>query len=152
MTKKAPIRLDFYRPHSRVTIDCSCPPEKRLVQQSARDECDINKIMQRFSADDLAAHAAQFQGQYGDFVHETDYHSALSQARAAQEMFMTLPANVRAVHENDPGRFVEWVEGASEDDMREAGLLPPASVQSPGQTPAKPAPEPEPAPEPAPTP
>lgn len=104
-----------------------------LVEQSHKEDCDINRIMAKFSADDLAAHALEHGGEYGDFSGAVDFHTALNQVKAAQEMFMTLPSKLREQFNNDVGDFLSWEESATEEDKREMGLLPPVPVAPPSE-------------------
>lgn len=97
-----------------------------LVVQSAKAECDINTIMQRYQRDGLVDHVNKFHGDYGDFTNvPQDFHEAMQQVQEANEMFLTLPSSVRERFGNDPGAFLEAVDGASADELRELGLLPP---------------------------
>lgn len=109
------------------------------TKQSFRDETNINNIMAKFERTALLEHVNDHQGNYGDFTNvPSDFHAAMNQVRAAEDMFMTLPAAVRETHENDPGRFLDFVEGASEEEMREAGLLPIAEPKAAEAAPAEP--------------
>lgn len=147
MAKKS-VAIDTSRPRNpyipmRVPVDLSAGD--RAIQ-SAKDECDINTIMRRYERDGLVAHVNKYQGDYGDFTEvPTDYHEAISQVLAAQEMFMTIPADVRAEFANDPGQFLKFVEGASIEELRERGLADPVPAHpSHGEPAAEPA-EPSPA-------
>lgn len=100
-------------------------PSEGMTQQSFREECDINILMSRYSYNDLLAHTAQFQGQYGDFTCIPDFQSACNAIAAANEMFMTLPANIRNHFENDPGQFLAFVDNPDNKvAMQDMGLLP----------------------------
>lgn len=103
-------------------------PEHTMAKQAMKEECDINRIMKRYERDGIIDHANNFNGNYGDFTKLPEcYHDACNQVIAAQEMFMTVPASIRAKFGNDPGRFLAFVEDPSnEKEMREIGLLPPA--------------------------
>ncbi len=98
------------------------------AKQSFKDECDINNIMARFEKGALLDHVNEFQGQYGDYTNvPSDFHQAMNQVRDAQTMFQTLPAKLRENFHNDPGQFIQFVENADEDALRQAGLLPPVA-------------------------
>ena len=87
-------------------------------------DADINNIMKRYERTGLLDHVNQYQGDYGDYTNvPVDYHDALNFVRNSQEMFMTLPAAVRARFDNDPGAFLKFVEDpANADAMVEMGL------------------------------
>ncbi len=124
------------RPHPRVRK--SFRGEVSLAKQEFRDECDINNVMRKYEKTGLLDHVNKFQGQYGDFSEVVDYQSALNAVMSADAAFLTLPAGVRARFENDPAGFLEFVENGTEDELREAGLLPrqpPVAVEAPGEPP-----------------
>ena len=103
-----------------------------LTKQSFAKECDINQIMAKHQKTGLIAHVNQHQGNYGDFMEATDYHTAVNQIMAAGDAFMTVPADIRAHFDNDPGEFLEFCQNPENlDEMRELGLLPPKRAQDP---------------------
>ena len=106
--------------------------------------------MAKYEKTGLLAHVNRHKGNYGDFMQATDYHSAMNQIIAAGEAFMTVPASIRARCENDPGKFLEFVQNPdNEAEMRELGLLPARLVQDPDTLDPAPDPPTEPAPTPA---
>lgn len=90
--------------------------EDSLVQQQFKDEVDINTIIRRFGLGGAPAYA---QGVYGDFTGITDYWSAREAVAKAEAGFLALPAEARDKFDNDPGRFLEYAEGVTEDEMIE---------------------------------
>lgn len=104
-----------------------------LAQQSFKDECDINVIVQRFGlTGEMPANVSP--PVYSDFTDMvTDYHSALNLVLDAEEQFMRLPAHVRADFQNDAGLFVDAANNAENHELfKKHGLLktvysPPAS-------------------------
>jgi len=111
-----------------------------LTKQSFKDECDINKIMQRFkktmNADFLTRFAGYTSGEFGDFSNVADYRSAIDQVNRANEVFMNLPAKVRSRFRNDAALFLDFChDPRNVNEMVELGLAvknPPlnAGVQS----------------------
>lgn len=96
-----------------------------MTQQHFRDECDVNKLMEQYSYSDLVLHATQFKGQYGDFTCIPDYQEACNQILKAEEMFMTLPADIRVQFNNSPGEFLAFAgDEANKAKMQEMGLMP----------------------------
>lgn len=81
-----------------------------LTKQSFVREADINVIMARYEKDGLIAHVNRVQGSYGDFTDPPEYQEALNKVIAAQDMFMSLPARIRARFGNDPGEFLAFVQ------------------------------------------
>lgn len=97
------------------------------TKQSFKDECDINKIMQRFKKVMSSDYLSQFNqvvgGQFGDFSMVSDYRSALDQINAAEAVFEALPAVVRKRFDNDPALFLDFVDNpANADEMVSLGL------------------------------
>ena len=130
-----PLRWYERRP-CRVTFS-----EETMTKQSHKKECDINGIMARYEKTGLIEHVNNHQGDYGDFTEApSDYQSALDQVIAAQEMFMTIPAKVRAQFGNDPGQFLKFVEDpANAEQLVELGLAnPKPAEQEPAVPPAAP--------------
>lgn len=104
-----------------------------MTEQHHKDSCDINNILSRYSADTLAIHNSQFQGNYGDFTDFMEYHDAYNFIKQTDEMFMSIPANIRQDFDNDPSRFLAFVSDESNrDKMREYGLLVPKSLDIDG--------------------
>lgn len=119
------------------------------TQQHFKEECDINGIMKKFERTGMLEHVNEFHGNYGDFTElPVSYHDAIDQVLAAQDMFMTVPAKVRALFDNDPGQFLAFVDDpANADRLVELGLAhrrvepeaerAPSSEPGAGQSPAE---------------
>lgn len=105
----------------RVQLFCNDDP---VVQQHFRDECNVNLIMAKHGASRILEHYGQYQGNYGDFTNVQDYQTSMNQVIAAQEMFMSLPSDMRNRFGNDPSQFLSFVSNESNrDEMRRLGLL-----------------------------
>lgn len=119
-------------PFARVRTTFTTTGES-MTRQEAKDECDINNIMKKFERTGMLDHRNQFQGQYGDYTNvPTDYHSAMNQVVAAEEMFLTVPAKVRAKFGNDPGAFLAFVsDPKNQDEMIELGLATRQQLEEP---------------------
>ena len=97
--------------------------DESLAIQSARDETDINTIVRRFGL------TGELPGDFdmpqsGDFTNVVDFHGAMNLVRASQEEFLRVPAEIRARFNNDPGRFMAFLD--NDDNRAEAtkmGLL-----------------------------
>lgn len=102
--------------------------EKSLTKQAFKDECDINKIVKRFTkmpVDDVSKMlGTPFQGYYDDFSDVGDLRTVYERIAQAEESFLGLPAKVRADFQNDPVAFLEFSQNPeNEKKMREYGLL-----------------------------
>lgn len=85
-------------------LECKDPS---LAQQHQKEEADINTIVKRFGlTGELPTNVRM--PQYGDFYDVMDYQGCLNAVKAADAVFMTMPAEVRARFENDPAQFVEF--------------------------------------------
>lgn len=94
-----------------------------LAKQSFKEECDINVIVERFGIGYEMPQGVKAPV-YGDFSEVGDFRGALDSVRAAQESFMTLPADVRARFGNDPAGFVDFCsKDENYDEVEKLGLL-----------------------------
>lgn len=116
-----------------------------LTKQSEAEAADINNIMKRYEQTGLLpANANQKEMFYGDFSTAETFQEALAIVSHAQSAFHRLPAEVRANFQNDPQRFLEFVESAEKNPeaMKELVNMGLATERP------KPAPTPEPTPAP----
>ena len=120
---KSKLRSVYVEEAARPQLDCG-GPDASMTHQDARNDCDINKIMKRFERSGMIDHVNSREGSYGDFSEVPDYQSALDAVMDAQEAFLGLDARLREEFRNDPGEFLTWFDGASDDEKREKGLLP----------------------------
>ena len=128
-----------YHPHPRVQLTCS---DATRAKQSFSADCDINNIMARYQKTGIITHVAAQQGDYKDLPNYEDFHASMNAVAAANSSFASLPSSVRSRFENDPGKFLDFVQDeANADEMVSMGL------SNPSQELPIPAPtEPEPAP------
>jgi len=90
------------------------------TQQSAKDECDINLIVERAKRGaDISHLSVSAAPVYGDFVGFPDYRESLLMVNKARDMFMSLDAFVRERFGNDPARLLDFL---SDDKNREEGV------------------------------
>lgn len=102
-------------------VECK---DKSLTQQSALDECDINKIVKKFEQSGMLTHVSAKVAQYGDFSNAPDYAGAMRLVKSAEDMFMALPASVRERFDNDPERMVAFVgDPQNRAEAAKMGLL-----------------------------
>ena len=95
------------------------------TKQAFKDECDINRIVKRHGEHGLWDHLTPQKPLYGDFSTAVDLQDAIELVQAAEDSFMALPAEVRALADNDPIKFAQMC--ASRDDfdaLVQAGLIP----------------------------
>lgn len=116
-----------YSPRVRVVMDMGDDgegnPLPSRTKKEFRDECDINKIVNRFMKTGVLQHVKSFSGSYGDVSVVRDYHESMIVLQQARDAFGALPAKLRARFENDPGKFLEYATNpANVDEMIELGL------------------------------
>lgn len=98
-----------------------CTLEEKRTKQSFTEDCDINKIIDRFAK--TGTLPEQKQKQYGDFSNVADYQTSIMIVQKAHEDFMSLDAKVRAKFQNDPSAFLAFAQDASNiDEMVKLGL------------------------------
>lgn len=98
--------------------------EPSMTVQSSKDECDINRIMEKYEKTGAVTHLAKRSGIYGDFSELTDYQGMLDKVMFAQDAFMTLPAAVRTRFRNDPGALLEFLQDSkNRDEAVRLGLI-----------------------------
>jgi len=99
-----------------------------MTKQEFTAECDLNTIMKRFIASDFdpsTIPTTTRKAFYGDLSAMPDsYHAALNYVRATEQMFLELPADLRARFDNDPQQFINFVEDpANTDELVKLGFL-----------------------------
>ena len=94
-----------------------------LTQQQFKDECDINKIMDRYLRTGVLSDPLQNRGtpKYGDYADIGDYMDHMNKVVEANEMFEALPASIRKRFNNNPGELIDFV--MNDDNRAEAEFL-----------------------------
>ena len=96
-----------------------------LTEQNHKDETDINNIVRKYNKTGLIDHLNQFEKQYGDMT-GYDYQDAMNTVAAANTMFEGLPSAIRNKFDNDPAKFINFVDDeANADKLVEMGLAKP---------------------------
>lgn len=85
-------------------------PEPSRTIQDAKDECDVNKILERYMRTGVLEHVRDSQPQFGDWSSlPPDYLSAQMQVIRAQDTFAKLPAVLREKFDNNSLNFLNFV-------------------------------------------
>lgn len=120
--------MGMYYPHERVQLD----PGPGRTKQSFSEESNINLIMAKYEKTGMLDHLNTHQGDYGNFIGAQDYHTSMNLIREAGEAFMTIPAGVRAKFDNDPARFLAYVQDPeNKAGMVKLGLAHPSPLEVP---------------------
>jgi phage internal scaffolding protein len=94
-----------------------------LTQQHFAQEADIKTIIKKHDRTGIISHVARGVAQYGDYSEINEYREALDVVNKANASFMELPAQLRAMFENDAGAFYEFATNPENDaKMIELGL------------------------------
>jgi phage internal scaffolding protein len=97
--------------------------EESLAIQSAEEESNINTIVRRFGISGELPNNLRMP-QSGDFTNAVDFHTAMNLVRQAQEEFVRVPAEIRARFNNDPARFMAFIEdGSNYEEALKLGLV-----------------------------
>ncbi len=121
MTKKSPfIVRSAYGPKKRLGDIGDLGVS--LTKQSFTKECDINNIMAKYQKTGAIDHVNKHEASYG-FATSHDFQSALETIRTGQTMFDELPSSIRTKFENDPAKFLDFVQdNKNQAEMVELGL------------------------------
>lgn len=87
-----------------------------LTKQEFRDECDINKILDRYTPEALEERLAAANGVYADFSSIMTYGEAKQLIVDSDNAFMSLPAKIRGRFDNDVTQFIDFMEDSSNDE------------------------------------
>ena len=113
-------------------IDCSRETVGEVTNQSFKDECDINRVLDRAKHGASLSHLLQHGGNYGDFStwDENTYEQMQVNLARGKSIFADLPAELRDEFDNNPGKFFEFVNKPDNKDRLEE-LFP--SLSAPGR-------------------
>lgn len=109
-------------------LDCSADHPYGRTKQAFRDESNINNIMQKFIKTGTLEFTNKNQPRYGD-VTGADFQLFNNIIAAANTMFAEMPAALRNRFENDPAKFLDFVQNENNRaEATELGLLKPVQA------------------------
>ena len=92
------------------------------TEQCHKDECDINKIIAKYDKTGVLTHVNTFEAKYEDLT-GLDYQTMLNTVAAANSMFEGLPSKIRNQFDNDPQKFITFMDDENNNEaMYEMGL------------------------------
>lgn len=106
-----------------------------LTQQHFAKEADIKTIIKKHDRTGIISHVARGVAHYGDYSEVNEYRDALDMVNNANENFMQLPSEIRAMFDNDAGTFFEFATNPANDEkmvqlgLKEAPPSPPISAE-----------------------
>lgn len=108
-----------------------------LTKQSEAAACDINNIMEKYTATGFLPDGDGRQPAYGDFSTMETFQEALNIVSSANAQFYSLPAEIRQRFANDPGQFLGFVEAGATDPKVRDELVKMGLAQIPEEKPEK---------------
>lgn len=112
-TTRGRLAYDWKEVSDETAIDTG--PET-LVQQSFKDEVDINTITRRFGITATMPFGRD-GGMYGDFSGITDFDSAVALVKDTERRFHTLPADLREKFRNNPTNLVRFAQNSTAEEF-----------------------------------
>jgi len=109
-------------PKDRIQVLADVGTRSR-TKQANRAETDINLMVARYKKTGIFQNLNPREPKYGDFSEAVSLEEAYQRVSDANESFMALPANVRALAQNNPVVLMEMLadEGATQALVK-AGL------------------------------
>lgn len=104
-----------FKDRTRVQFKFDFEKEPSRTQQHMKDECDINKIIKRWSKTGVLDHVNSAPARY-EFCPRVDYQESLDLCLRAEEQFSRLPANIRDRFRNDIPSFLDFVQDPNNYD------------------------------------
>lgn len=120
----------------RSVLDCQAAianGEEIRVEQSHKDEVNINNIIRKHGIDMIAKTASVTQLQYWDGDPNNDFTEAMNKIAQGTQTFESLPSDIRKQFHNDPTEYMDYVfNPENRDDLIERGWMnPPEPEQQP---------------------
>lgn len=125
------------RPHS-----ISFKGEQTLTKQAFKDACDINQIMLRYQKTGIVDHVAKHGGNYADLDGST-FLEHMQIVANAKTMFEELPSKARKAFDQDPAKFLDYVQDLTPEKEQRLIDLGLANQRVPLQPESTPTPPPE---------
>lgn len=93
------------------------------TKQSHKAECDINQILARYKKTGTLDFQQKHEPQYGD-VTALEFQSAQLMIAEAKGLFAAMPAHLRHRFDNEPAKFLAFVQDdRNKAEAEELGLL-----------------------------
>ena len=101
------------------------PGGPSMTQQQFADECDVNNILANYARTGDISLISKGQGFYGDASdYPVDFNTAMQIVLDAQDRFDELPSRVRERFDNDPAKFLTFIDNPeNRDEAIKLGLI-----------------------------
>ena len=127
-------RYDDLGNQIRTAVRLSCEGDEIRVEQSHKDEVDVNVIVKKHGMELISQVAALQQFTY-DTIDGNDFQESMNALLRAKETFSLVPSDIRKEFDNDPAKFMDFVYNpANKEKLVSMGL---AVAPEPAPAPVK---------------
>jgi len=135
-------KIDENGKHVRFKVGLDCSQDPILTEQSHKNDVDINYIVKKHGIDMIQQTALLKSAEYQfDDVPGNDFQEAMLLVTKAQQTFDDLPSDIRKKFDNEPAKFLDFVQDPKNtDQMVEMGLAQRIPTPQPVQVTITPAP------------
>jgi len=122
MSDKRKLNLPYQGKNHNPRVGISFPLEEGKTIQSFLEETDINKIVEKYQQTGALDHVNRRLPEYG-FATGDSFNESMNIIVKAKEMFEELPSSIRNKMDNDPAKFLDFVQNPENaEKMVEMGL------------------------------
>lgn len=115
------------------------PEGASLTQEQFKDDCDANKIINKYKKTRQITHLRASQGVYADLSELEDYQTMLGHVQKAEMAMMALPPALRNKFNGNPADMIAYLQDpANYEESVALGLR-----EKPTAAPAAPTPDPK---------
>ncbi|UPW41753.1 internal scaffolding protein [Peromfec virus RodF7_16] len=95
--------------------------DESLTVQSEKDSCDVNKIMRNYRYTGVLPESREASATYADVsAMPTTYDGMLEAIQQAEDSFMEIPAVTRRYFDNNPGKYLAFMESTDQNDIEKS--------------------------------
>lgn len=105
---------EFYRD---IGIDCSVEKHGGGADQSFKNSCDINIIMEQYAKTGLLPQTTQIPPSFIDCTQVPSLETAFDIVNSAVNAFYELPPIIRKAMDNDPSKLENFIADAKNRDL-----------------------------------
>ena len=87
------------------------------TQQHFKDECDVNRIIERYQATGVLEHVRNNEARYGQAPSGDDFQKMVEQIAEARSLFEELPSKARQHFNHNPVEFLDYIQGDPDLDI-----------------------------------
>ena len=103
------------RENSRLSFEGT----KSLTEQTHLKDVKIQNVLRKAKKQGIVTHVAKYAGTYSDMIDAPSFHEAQNAIASATSMFETVPAEIRKHFDNDPSKYLEFMQNPENYDAIE---------------------------------